>query len=363
MKIDLSTIDLENFKVREDILSGRKVFLINPSELKCEWTKDNLLFRSLLIDEGGNILSRGFDKFFNAGEKPHLYPNIENFNDLVYEEKCDGSLAICDFIFNNFNCRTRGTISYKFLENFADFDLVLNKYPKIIDICRANLDDTYLFEITTPRQRIVLSYGNEPDIFFLGFIHKDTGLYYPPYSKEGEFLKKEIGCKSPKIYSLQGSIPQIIEEIKKWEQKEGCVIKYNNSQNFIKAKSIWYLNRHVLRGKLVSLNNLLDLFFELDCPDFLNFYKNIEETVDFETAEEIKDKLIEISDQYLFTLRDIYDLKCFVEENSNLDRKSFAIKTLTEKKEYSSFIFEILDKKELSKKSLRKLMEKELKIL
>ena len=82
--IDLKSIDLESFSVKEGEIRGRKVYLINPRDFDVKWIKDNLYFRSLMVDENGEILSRGFSKFFNYLEKPELYPNPENFLRIFY---------------------------------------------------------------------------------------------------------------------------------------------------------------------------------------------------------------------------------------------------------------------------------------
>jgi hypothetical protein len=61
MKIDLEKLDLSNFKLKNGCLNGRVVQLIVPVEFNCKWTKQNLHFRSVIIDYDGNILSRGFN--------------------------------------------------------------------------------------------------------------------------------------------------------------------------------------------------------------------------------------------------------------------------------------------------------------
>ena len=176
MRIDLQKINKDFFNIKEGIVNGGEVYLITPHDITSKWTKETLNLRSLMVDKNGFIVSHSFKKFFNAGEKPNLYPNPDNFKDWILEDKIDGSLAICDWIFDKFNCRTRGTLSYKTLENAADFDHCFEKYPAIIDVCRANPDDTQLFEITTPNNQIVLNYGDKPDLTYLGFIHKPTGI-------------------------------------------------------------------------------------------------------------------------------------------------------------------------------------------
>jgi len=358
VKINIQTIDKKSFKIKEGEINGKKVLLINPTEFDCKWTKDNLIYRSLMVDTEGNVLSRGFNKFFNFGEKPDLYPSSDKYNDLVIEEKVDGSLCVCDWIFDQFNARTRGTISYKSLENAADFDFVFNKYPKIIDICRANPDDTYLYEITSPNQRIVLSYGNEPDIRFLGFIHKESGFYNSPYSKEGQFIINQIGCQSPETYKLEGSLLDIIENIKKWEQKEGVVIKYNDNQTFVKAKSLWYLTRHSLKSKLESLDNIVDLFISLGYPNYDNFFKNIEETVDFETATENRGRISDIVDAYKQVIQIEEGMIEFVNRIKDLPRKEQAEKIISSygQTNRASFCFIKLDNKPFDSKIIKKLI-------
>ena len=47
----------------------------------------------------------------------------------------------------------------------------------------------------------------------------------------------------------------------------------------------------------------------VNCQDIIGFSKNIEETIDFETAEELKPKLNEVCDAYLYILREIYEFR------------------------------------------------------
>jgi T4 RnlA family RNA ligase len=357
--INLSNLDTESFKVKAGEINGNPVFLINPADFDCKWTKDNLRFRSLLVDNYGNILSHSLRKFFNFTEKPDLYPNPENFNDLILEGKIDGSLVCVDWIFGSLNLRTRGTINYKTLENAADFDYIIQKYPNLESVARANSDDTLLFEITTPNNVIILKYENEPEIRFLGFIHKKTGLYYPAYSESGKEYVKHIGCKVPEIYKIEGSLLDINDNIKKWENKEGCVLKYGDSQNFIKFKSLQYLNLHRFKSQC-NLNNLLDLFFQYDCPDFVTFLDKIEKDFDFECMVQAKSLCIQIFDTYLSCLDDIYNLKQIVEQNKDLTAKEFAIKILAEYKDNSSYLFTLRKLGELNKKDIRKLIDREI---
>ena len=357
MKFDITNLDLSSFKVKEGIINGKKVFLINPVDFDCKWTRTNLNLRSLMIDADGNIISHGLKKFFNYTEKPDLYPNPENFKDGVFMEKTDGSCGIFDWIFDGLNVRTRGTVSYKTLENAADFDFLINKYPKIKDVCRANSDYTYLFEVTSPNQKIVLDYGNEPELYYLGCIHKPTG-FYTPFYLDKDNTAKIIGCKTPEIYKLDGSLSEIYNQIKIWENKEGCVLSYNGGSNMVKLKCAQYLMLHRFKSN-ATLNNTIDLFFEYNCPNFEGFKDKLIKTFDEDCYSLIENYAKLVCDSYIKVLNKINELKDIININSNLNQKSYAEFVLTNHKEYSNFLF-TLRKSELNNKQIRMLLEKEL---
>ena len=76
MKVDLEKIDRSLFSVREGNINGIDIALITPKKgLFDVWNKDNLHLRSIMIEKAsGEILSRGFDKFFNYHEREDLVP-------------------------------------------------------------------------------------------------------------------------------------------------------------------------------------------------------------------------------------------------------------------------------------------------
>ena len=356
MKIDIQSLDLTSFKLKEGIINGKKVFLINPCDFDCKWTVDNLNLRSLIVDEEGNVISNSLPKFFNFSEKPDLYPPLEKYNDWVLESKIDGSLVACDYIFDGFNAKTRGTISYKSLTNAADFDFVFDKYPNIINVCRANPDDTFLFEITSPKNIIILRYTDEPDIKFLGFINKPTGLYYPAYSNEGILIKNIIGCESPEIYQIKGNITDISNEVKGWVGREGIVLKYNNNQNFVKLKADWYLRLHRLKSELSSQEKIMDVWFSQNKPSYDDFYNYILNTFDYELAEYCKENITKIIDAYDKVNDNISRMREVVTPLLSLSRKDSALIILESYKCHSSYLFKLLSGKELDDKDIKKLL-------
>ena len=364
MKIDLEKLDLSNFKLKNGCLNGRVVQLIVPVEFNCKWTKQNLHFRSVIVDYDGNILSRGFNKFFNAGESPDLYPNPEKYKDWVLTNKEDGSLMICDYIYDSLNVRTRGTISYKDHENTNDFDCVIEKY-NISSLLKKYESYSILFEIYSPNNVIVLKPYDEPEIVLLGAINKETGIYYPFYTSLGKEIQSVVNCKVPEVFKLSGNILDIIENIKVWKNKEGVVLNYNDSQNQIKIKSQWYLALHHMKSELSNIEKVLDVWLEQGMPDYNTFYNYIVTTFDFELAEQIKGTISRIVDGKKEVNKIVDGMNGFVNNRlrslpSRKEQAQLVISSYGDSGR-SSMIFKILDGKSLDKNDYKKLIFQVLK--
>lgn len=362
MKINLEQIDKSSFKLKEGILDGNIVYLINPVDFDCKWNKDNLHLRSVITDYDGNILSRGLNKFFNVGEKSELYPSPDKFNDWVLTSKEDGSLMICDWIFNQLNVRTRGTISFKDHDNTSDFQFVIDKY-NLNTIISELSDYSILFELYSPTNVIVLKPYSEPEIVLLGAINKDTGAFHPYYSQLGQDIQFRLKCKIPEIFPITGNIGDIAFKIKDWIGKEGVVLNYNDGKNQLKLKSDWYLVRHRMKSELSSLEKVIDLWISLNRPNYTDFYNEVLNTFDFEIANMAQGHMSNICDGHKEVLKIIVHMKSFVEPLKELPRKDAALKILSSYGETNrkAFAFNLLDNKELDGEAIKKLIFQVLK--
>ena len=218
------------FNIIPKIFCGLESYLIIP-QIDAKWDKDNLHFRSMIVSKDGEVLSCGFKKFFNAGEKPDCYWEPENYTDWYIEEKMDGSLLIADYVNGQFSMRTRGTVSYKEQQNSSDFELLPERFPKLLEEFPNFSNLSLLFEIETPNNVIVIR-PKEIQFYLLGAINKDT-LEMLSIADLIEIWKK-IGCPpTPQqyVYSNFKDLSDIIENIKKWKAKEGIVLTYNKGQN------------------------------------------------------------------------------------------------------------------------------------
>ena len=355
MKVSLP-VEESYFNITPEEFCGLYCWLITP-EIDAKWNKNNLFYRSLIVDREGNVLSSGWPKFFNYGEKPDCYPNPEQYNDWKCEEKKDGSLLIADYVNGQFSMRTRGTVSYITQENAKDFELLPERYPKVVEFLKENQHLTLLFEIVTPSNVIVIR-PQQLEFYFIGAINKN-GMVVVSSTDLTDIWRKIGPIPMPQSYNFldTNDLSKIAENIKYWKGKEGIVISYNNNQNRIKIKSDWYNFIHRVKSQLSSTKNLIEFYVDKEMPSYEDFYKLIETEFDYEIAVQLKDEIDKICeagekakkyiDHILEVLHDIRKVETR-KEQAEMIKRNF--------QENSSFAFSILDGKIISKEQWIKLI-------
>ena len=352
----------DTFDVSFGVFCGEPACLIQPNDIKSKFNIENLHLRSCVTDTSGHIISQGFTKFFNYTEKPDLYPDPNKYNDWIFLNKEDGSTCVCDYHNNIFSMRTRGQFNYEKMENKEEFDILPAKYPKLIDfIKRDGGQHSFLLEMTTPNNRIVLYY-TEVNFTLLAVINKTT-LQYLSF-KDTKQIAEECGIKTPEIFEFKNkSLPEISAAVKEWKGKEGLVLCYNNYQNRIKIKSDDYLFKHRIKGKLNSTENLIDFFISKSCPGYSDFVDIITTEIDYETSQELKGKISNLVDAHKEIQNIIESMKSFINSTNSLTRKDFAARVLSSygTTNRASFVFTLKDRKVLSADNIKKLLFQALK--
>jgi len=178
------------------------------------WDNITLQCRGLVTNSKGEIVARPFKKFFNYEEhKPEDIPN----EDYVVYEKMDGSLGILFNYENEWILATRGSFTSPQAIKGKE---ILDRH----DISAWRKDNTYLFEIIYPENRIVVDYKGEEKLVVLGAIHTETGEEIPDSSL---FWTQDSGFEVVTIYKTWGEPYDLLkQEISK--DKEGYVIKFKN---------------------------------------------------------------------------------------------------------------------------------------
>ena len=63
MRIDLSTIDAEQFQIKPGIFCGLDAILVIPNHIGTKFTQANKIFSSSIWSKTGELLSASFPKF------------------------------------------------------------------------------------------------------------------------------------------------------------------------------------------------------------------------------------------------------------------------------------------------------------
>lgn len=311
----------EDFGEVEGEINGVKCKLIAPAVDKPTWTKKNLWNRSRIVSEDGEILSQSFGKFFNYTEQPDLYPDPNDFEDLLVEQKLDGSTCVVDWIGGALSMRTRESFNIESMANRNDFHQLTVLYPKVKQMAQDLSLFTFLFEITTPNHQIVIKY-DEVDFCLIGAIHKEELKYMPPDALDA--VAEMYGLKRPEKFKFN-SLSTLVHQVKYWKDNEGVVVTYNNGANRVKVKSEDYCYKHYVVAGFKGKKRLLGMFEDLGAPSVEDFKKYFLDNFDFEVAEGVLENIQQIRDTYDEILQTIEDTRSYVESlPSDFTRKECA---------------------------------------
>jgi hypothetical protein len=356
MVIDLSSIDTTQFDVTPHLLCGETVYLVNPQRMGVNWSKENSVFRSSVWNSSGELISAGFKKFVNWGEKPEVFPTPASLKNTVVVEKLDGSLLIVSKYKGQFILRTRGTVDAYKLVNGYELDTFKAKYPKVFEF--QPIGETWafslLFEWTSPVNRIVIDYGAEPEWRLVGFIqHEDYSLGIQEWC---DTLAKQFGCPRPEMFTF-GSTEELIASVEQWKGKEGVCIYSKGGQEIHKVKGQEYLRCHHFKSN-ATFENTVDLFFGFDQPSYQLFQSKLVEVFDWECANMVLGFTSTICDGFKEVNKIVAAMKSFVEPLKFLSRKEAAQKIISSYSttNRSAYCFQLLDGKELDKDALKKLL-------
>lgn len=357
MKIDLSKINPNEFRIVHGLIAGEDAVLITPKDIGCKWTKNNLHLRSSMwVTKTGEPCSLGLKKFFNWLEKPELdytpFSTTANGGIRVLE-KIDGSTLLVSKFRGELIIRTRGVISAAIHENGCEVEVIKQKYPKAFEFAEETSNHTRVFEWVSDAQKIVLSYPDCPDIYLIGKIYHEDYRYET--QENLDILAKELGVKRPRYYNFD-DIKEMIEAVEAFKGVEGVCVYCNNQQSIRKLKGLDYLAKHSARSRL-SLETIIDLFVELDCPNFTAFKEKIISSFDFEFFTVALPFVSKVCEAHREVEEIIEGMRRFINKHNTLSRKDFAINVISSygKTNRASFLFTLKDKGSLDRENIKKL--------
>lgn len=253
MRFDLDSLPGldEGFSRRPDgaglvLFTPRKGFSLTQSAWPEEWRP----LRSLVLRETtGEVVSAGFPKFFNAGERPEdterLKRALAEEEPVWLLEKRDGSLVIRSVIDRQVRWRTRGLLSTGALGPLLA--PLLDEHP--LGDPAVEPDRSLLFEFTAPSWRVILEYPRA-ELTLVGSVrHADLRLSDYPETVE---LARRLGV--PVVTAVEGppDLDGLVRMVSGWTGAEGVVAVCDAGQTLVKIKADEYLRRHRLRFGLTA---------------------------------------------------------------------------------------------------------------
>jgi hypothetical protein len=256
--------------------------------------------RGLIIgkDESGYyLISKCFNRFYNLGE---FNNTPESWDGWICEEKADGSLIRIFYHKGRWEIATRGTAyaEAQMMTGSMTFREGVLRALRMDDECftdwtatRLNPVWTYVFEYTSPMNRIVTRYAGDCMVLlsvFEGEVEKTVeerdqichSLYHPFIRVPARFDVTSIEDMNIALSTLENL-------------EEGFVFRHSVTNERIKVKSSTYLTCHRIRGDsgVPTVKNIAELVVENETHEFLTYFPEFKDM--FDEVQGRWDKMVE----------------------------------------------------------------------
>ena len=223
--------------------------------------------RGLIFDTAtGNLISRPYHKFFNAGEKEETQLNkINLYEPHVVLEKLDGSMIRPIPTPEGFRLATKAGVTDVAM-NVEVFIADKPNYVRYIQKC-IQKGTTPIFEWCSRKNRIVIDYP-EDQLILTAMRYNDTGDY--------------VGYKSMFNYATSWNIPVVkavdglsiqnielfVKQVREWDDGEGVVIRFDTG-HMVKVKADDYVLRHKSKDAINQEKNVLQTILDDSVDDLV----------------------------------------------------------------------------------------------
>jgi RNA ligase len=223
--------------------------------------------RGLIFDtETGNLISRPYHKFFNAGEKDETQLNkINLYEPHVVLEKLDGSMIRPIPTPEGFRLGTKAGITDVAM-NAEVFVADKPYYARFIHKCLL-MNVTPIFEWCSRKNRVVIDYP-EDNFILTGMRYNDTGFYL-----DYEAMKTyATSWNIPVVKAVDGlsvqNIELFVKQVREWEDDEGVVVRFDNG-HMVKVKADDYVLRHKTKDSISQEKNVIQTLLDDSVDDLV----------------------------------------------------------------------------------------------
>jgi RNA ligase len=307
-------------------------------QFESQWDDVTTDCRGIILDDQGNLIARGFPKFFNWEETDLTIPEHEHVH---LQKKEDGSLGILFHYADQWILATRG--SFVSDQAFKGMEIIKNKY----DLGKFPKEYTYVGEIIYPENRIVVSYGEKESFMFLSIFLGNDELNWNTslvvFSSIGIPIDEIVHTTT--LYDPTDINRSLFRMEDERENEEGYVFRFYPSNYRVKLKFQEYVRLHRL---LTSFSNI-------------DIWRLLQEGKPFDAfLERVPDEFDLWVRKNIASLESGYseiesECRAIFQEKNQEDKKQFAL-SITDLEAYKkSILFEMFDSKDYSRKIWRKI--------
>lgn len=226
----MSTTLLEKHIAEDNVIFSKKgdltVYKYSKTlPYKNIWDEVTTQTRGLIVHDSGEIVGRGFNKFFNLSQ--HSEGEVDLDANGIIMDKMDGSLGIVYFHDGVWNVATQGSFtSDQAIHASKVFNAKYSDTPVVDGL-------SLMVEIIYPNNRIVTNYGDMDDLVLLGGMTNGGQWVHPD----------DIDFAGPKVPMRSGSIRDALNVADPEDGSEGFVIRQDNGF-MVKIKFPHYIDLH-----------------------------------------------------------------------------------------------------------------------
>lgn len=245
------------------IVDDEKYFLLKYQQIKSDFNND------IVKECRGIIFNRytlkpvcvPFFKFGNYGES---YADEIDWSTAKVQEKIDGSL-IKLWYDNEWHISTNGTIDASkadiqnciLYKNFKELFLSCAD----IDINSLNKNYTYMFELVSPYNQVVIKYP-ETKIYHIGTRDNITL----------QELNIDIGIEKPKLYNIS-TIEDCIKSASILDSSHEGFVVVDDKYHRVKVKNPIYVSmHHAVNNHMMTLKRVINIVDMNEVEEFLNYF-------------------------------------------------------------------------------------------
>lgn len=288
--------------------------------------------RGIILDSNNKIVCWPFSKFFNYGEG---FADEIDWSSARVQEKIDGTIMKLWNYNGEWRLSTNGCI------NAFNVELNMNELLKVncpfttfgqlfeaaknfkdLDYNKLNPNYTYMFELVSPYNKVVISY---PEIIInhIGTRDNITGQEYD----------LDIGIRKPTQYPIHTLEDCVKAASNLPNDAEGYVV-VDKYWRRVKVKNPIYLQLHrMVSNNQLRVKDILQMIFENDQEEFLSYFPEYRKAF-----EEVQASLDHMRERLEEVHKHIY-----IGEPVILTKKDFALKVMELDKENSSYYFRRYD--------------------